>query len=348
MTSNKSAQQLFTKKNRTLSDYLNLFNTRNYFEDNNEIYNFNNERYKRLYNLNKLNKEKEEDYRQKMLKIRELNELSECSFVPKINKYFENKKENIFNNMNTNNSNSNNQNLFTEKSSSFGNKGKSEEMTDLIISDLLKRQDEWIKKKNQKMEINKQLEKNRVKQNLIFYPEINKNNQKIFNSMKIDTQEIVEDPESYKEYIVRNKKIKNNEINNNSKELSKFRNTKNKNNYDYDYTEHKLINKNFLNLNNSSKDSKSVDMKKNIKNKNMVYTKSKINNIKKINNEDIYSMIYLENKEKYENRTNEGFSEQEKKNIFNGKTQIEFKDALNIIHQKLINLDIFDDDEDDN
>ena len=59
-------------------------------------------------------------------------------------------------------------------------------------------------------------------------------------------------------------------------------------------------------------------------------------------------MIYLENKEKYENRTNEGFSEQEKKNIFNGKTQIEFKDALDIIHQKLINLDIFDDDEDDN
>ena len=166
---NKSAHQLFSKKSRTLSDYLNLFNTRNYFEENNEIYNINNKGYKRLYNLNKLNKEKEEDYRQKMLKIRELNELSECSFVPKINKDFENKKENIFNNININNSNSNNQNLFTEKSSSYGNKGKSEEMTDLIISDLLKRQDEWIKKKNQKMEINKQLEKNRVKENLIFF-----------------------------------------------------------------------------------------------------------------------------------------------------------------------------------
>ena len=314
MTSNKSAHQLFSKKSRTLSDYLNLFNTRNYFEENNEIYNINNKGYKRLYNLNKLNKEKEEDYRQKMLKIRELNELSECSFVPKINKDFENKKENIFNNININNSNSNNQNLFTEKSSSYGNKGKSEEMTDLIISDLLKRQDEWIKKKNQKMEINKQLEKNRAKENLIFFPEINKNNQKIFNSMKIDTQEIVEDPESYKEYIDRNKKAQKNNEMNNIKELSKVRNITNKNNYDY--TEHKLINKNFLNLNGSSKESKSVDMKKNFKNKNMIYTKSKINNINKINNEDIYSMIYLENKEKYENRKNEGFSEQEKKNIF--------------------------------
>ena len=246
MTNNKSAHNLRNKKNRTLSDYLKLFNTRNFFEESNDFYynetNVPNEGYKRLYNLNKINKEKEEDYRQRMLKLREFNELSECSFAPKVNKDFEYKKENIFNNININPNNTNN-NIFTDKSSSI-NKDKNEESTDIIISDLLKRQEEWIKKKNKKMEMNKQLEIDKVKEKLIFYPEINKNNQKIFDSMKINAQEIVEDPESYKEYIERNKKNqKNNETNNyNLKEINKIRNTINKN--DYDYTEHKLINKN--------------------------------------------------------------------------------------------------------
>ena len=54
-------------------------------------------------------------------------------------------------------------------------------------------------------------------------------------------------------------------------------------------------------------------------------------------------MIYKENKEKLEQRINEGFSEYENKNIFDGKIQIEFKEALDTIHQKLINLDIIDD-----
>ena len=345
MPKNKSAHNLYNKKSRTLTDYLQLFNTRNFFEEDNDIYyNAPNKGYKRLYNLNKIKKEKEEDYRQKMLKIREFNELSECSFAPKVNKDFESKKENIFNNININSNNTNNQNLFTDKSSSFGNKDKNEDMTDSLISDLLKRQDEWIKKKNKKMEINKQLEKERAKEKLIFYPEINKNNQKIFDSMKINAQEIVEDPESYKEFIDRNKKYqKNLETNNNLKEINKIRNSINKNNYDY--TEHKLLNKNNLNINsNKSKESKSVDMKKQIRNKNIIYTKTKINNI---NNNDIYNMIYLENKEKYENRKNEGFSEKEKKYIFNGKTQLEFKEALDVIHQKLINLDFYDESDDD-
>ena len=343
MTSNKSANNLLIKKDRTLSDYLNLFNTRNFFQENNNcnnnqiLYPIDNEGYKRLYNLSKLNKEKEEDYRQKMIKIRELNELSECSFYPKTNKDFENKKENIFNNININT----NQNILTDTSSSK-NKGKSEEMTDLIISDLLKRQEDWLNKKNKKMEMNKQLEKNRVNKKLIFSPEINKIN---LDFMKIDTQEVVLDPESYKDYIDRNKKVqKSNEINNNYK----TRNTWNKNsNNKYDYTEHKLIYKSNTYKSKSKSKNKSVDIKKQIGKNNMIYTKSKINNINDINNDDIYSMIYLQNKEKYENKINEGFSEQEKKKIFNGKNQIEFKEAINILHEKLINLDIFDDSDDD-
>ena len=97
-------------------------------------------------------------------------------------------------------------------------------------------------------------------------------------------------------------------------------------------------------MNRNYSNSKSVDIKKQ-KKKNIVYNKSKIN---EINNDDLYSLLYLENKEKYENRINEGFNEQEKKNIFNGKTQIEFKEALDILHDKLINLDIYEDSDDDN
>ena len=350
MTSNKSANQLLTKKDRTLSDYLKLFNTRNFFKENNEeeeendLYPVINEGYKRLYNLNKLNKEKEEDYRQKILKQRELNELSECSFFPKVNKDFEYKKENIFNNINNTNIN-NNQNLLTDKSSfSSKFKNKSDEVTDFIISDLLKRQEEWIEKKNKKIELNKEIQKNRVNKKLIFSPEINKIN---LDFMKIDAQEVVEDPESYKEFIDRNKKTqKNMEINNiNNNTTNKTRNTWNKkiSNYNYDYTEHRLINKNGINKN--KKNCKSVDIKRQKPKKNMIYTKTKIN---KINNDKIYALIYFENKEKYENRINEGFSEQEKKNIFNGKKQIEFKEALDILHDKLINLDILDDEDNEN
>jgi len=347
MTSNKSANNLLNKKDRTLSDYLKLFNTRNFnfFEETpTQIYQIPNEGYKRLYNLNKINKEKEEDYRNKILKQRELNELSECSFFPKTNKDFENKKENIFNNINFNN-NTNNQNLFTDKSSfDSKNKNKSEVMNDSIISDLLKRQDEWLKKKNKKMEINKQLEKNRANKKLIFSPEINKTN---LDFMKINTQEIVEDPESYKEFIDRNKK--NNkllEINTNNKiRYSWNKNSNNSNNSNYDYTEHRLINKSLLS-NKNYRNSKSTDIKKIKEKKNFMYNKSKIDDLK--NNDDIYSLLYMENKEKYENRINDGFNEQDKKNIFNGKTQIEFKEALDILHDRLINLNIFDDSDDDN
>ena len=52
--------------------------------------------------------------------------------------------------------------------------------------------------------------------------------------MKIDAQEIVADPESYKDYIDRNKKVqKNMEIINNIK-------IRNSCNNKYDYTEHKF------------------------------------------------------------------------------------------------------------
>ena len=170
--------------------------------------------------------------------------------------------------------------------------------------------------------------------------------------MKIETQEIVADPESYKEYIDRNKKILqnlgNSANNKKSKDFNKSKNSLNKNKYDY--TQHKLLNKNiiknisFNKSENKYKSSKSVDSKRNIIKKSIPISKSKINNIK---DEDIYSMIYFDSKEKYEDKINEGFTEQEKKNIFNGKSQIEFSEALDLLHKCLINLDIFDESDDE-
>lgn len=164
------------------------------------------------------------------------------------------------------------------------------------------------------MEINKQIENNKAKEKLIFAPEINRNNQKIFDDMKIETQEIVADPESYKEYIDRNKKyIPNYGMNNSSnKEYNKTKN--NLNNIKYDYTKHKLVNNSIIsNISfnkNKYKNSKSVDSKRQIIRKSIPISKSKISNIK---DEDIYAMVYFDSKEKYENRINEGFSEMEKK-----------------------------------
>lgn len=331
-TKNKSAHQLIRKKDRTIEDYLELFSGRNTEE---EITTATNDRYKRLYNLSKVNRAKAEDFRQKMKEQREMEELAECSFVPKINKEYKYKKVNFIKSKNS----------FIDKSKL---KERGEEITDQIIQDLLKRQDEWVKKKNKKMEINKLKETNRVKENLLFAPEINRNKQKLFNDMKIETQEIVADPESYKEYIDRNKKsIKNSDNKHSSKDFRKIKHSLNNNKYDY--TEHKLLKKNIIKTTSLSKSqykqSKSVDSKKNIIRKNVPFSKSKISNIK---NEDIYSMIYFDSKEKFENRINDGFSEQEKKNIFKGKTQLEFKEAMDMLHQVLLNLDIIDDNDDIN
>ena len=338
---NKSAHQLMNKKDRTIEDYIELFSGRNTDED--EITTATNDRYKQLYNLNKINQAKAEIYRQKMKEQQELKELAECSFAPKINKEYKYKPVKFCYSKNS----------FSDKSK---RKERNEDITDQIMQDLLKRQDEWVKKKNKKMERNKLIEKNRVKNELIFAPEINRNKSKIINDMKIETQEIVADPESYKEYIDRNKKILQNLGNNTNisknKDFNKSKNLLNKNKYDY--TQHKLLNKNIIKtipINKSSnkyKGSKSVDSKRNIIKKSIPISKSKINNIK---DEDIYSMIYFDSKEKYEDRINEGFSEKEKKNIFNGKTQVEFKEALDILHKCLFNLDIYeesDDEEKDN
>ena len=331
---NKSAHQLINKKDRTIEEYIELFSGRN--NDEEEITTATNDRYKYLYNLNKINQAKAEIYRQKMKEKRDMEELAECSFAPKINKEYKYKEMKSFNNKNS----------FSDKTK---RREKEDDINAQIIQDLLKRQEEWVKKKNKKMEKNKLIIKNRTKSELIFAPEINRNKNKIINDMKIETQEIVADPESYKEYIDRNKKIIHNSANKSKNNCFnkdyKIKNSLNKNKYDY--TKHKLLNKNIIKTisYNKNKASKSVDSKKSIIKKSIPISKSKITNIK---DEDIYSMIYFDSKEKYENRINEGFSEQEKKDIFNGKTQVEFKEALDILHKCLINLDIFDDNNDNN
>ena len=337
---NKSAYQLLRKKDRTIEDYIELFSGRNIDEE--EVTTATNDRYKRLYNLSKINQAKAELYRQKMKEQRDIEELAECSFAPKINKGYKYKEAQIIIN----------KNLYTDKSK---RRQKTEDITDQIVQDLLKRQEEWVNKKNNKIERKKIIENNRVKNELIFSPEINRNYQKVINDMRIETQEIVADPESYKEFIDRNKKNLQNfskNISTNNIIIKDYnKNKKSLNNNKYDYTEHKLLNKNIIknisfnkDKNNlKSKGSKSVDSKRSIIKKCIPISKSKINKIK---NEDIYSMVYFDSKEKYENRINDGFSEEEKKNIFNGKTQVEFKEALDTLHNCLINLDIFDDNDD--
>jgi len=325
------------KKERTIEDYLDLFSGRNNEE---EFTSGHNDRCNKLYNLSIIKRAKEEHYRQKVIEQRDRDELAECSFVPKINKNYKYKelKYNI------------NNNEPLDKQKIFE---KQDEPIDQNIQNLLKRQDEWIQKKKLKMEKTKENEKKR--QNFMFSPEINKNNKKILDFMKLETQQIVADPESYKEFIDRNKKpqktnlYKNNNIEYNNKQNNVY--SKNKNgmyNNKYDYTEHKLLNNNLVkstsyNQGYKVRAYKSVDFKKQLAKKNIPLSKTQINNI---NDEDIYTLIYLDSKDKYENRINDGFNEQEIKNIFNGKSQLEFKEALDILHEKLLDLDILGENDD--
>ena len=146
-TKNKSSYQLMNKRERSIEEYLELFSRRNIEQEETSSLN---DRYKHLYNLNKINQEKIENYRKKMKEEKELAEMAECSFNPKINKDYKYKDLKLYSN---------------KTSYSHGHKSKRkeqiEEISDENIKDLLKRQDEWIKKKNKKMEINKLIEKNR-------------------------------------------------------------------------------------------------------------------------------------------------------------------------------------------
>ena len=174
------------KKERTVADYLSLFSGRC---DNIESFNMPNNRHEKLYNLSKFKKQKDEQFRQKMQEKRAQEELAECTFAPKINKSYKKRQQSAPKRINKNNNN------YASKIIE----------PDPKFSEIFKRQNDWADGINKRNLLIKKNEENKDIEQFSFIPEINK---KSLNYLKTDTQDIVKDPESYKEYIDMKKKFK--------------------------------------------------------------------------------------------------------------------------------------------
>ena len=304
-------------------------------------------KYQQLYENYKIQKTKKENYRKKILSEREKNELAECSFSPKLNK---NKHLFIKQNFEPNN-----------KEAHINNKIKTKELlkTDSNTGNLVERQNQWLENKNNKLKQKIVMEAIKSVEGCVFKPEIKKINKNLISNLKVETNRIVEKPDSYINYIKRNKKVRENKNNNKLNDYpvtkdwkSPFKNRTLKIN-DYDYTKHELTENNYLFKNKSSsnynKDFSNNLQNKLFKNKEMKTIKSipisklKITNI---SNNELYSMIYNNEKEKIEKNL-EDYTEENIEKVFQGKNQIYFKQAMEGLHNSLINLNISDEDSDD-
>ena len=304
-------------------------------------------KYQQLYENYKIQKTKKENYRKKIISEREKNELAECSFSPKINK-----KTNIFI-----------KKIFDpiNKEAHTNNKLKAKELlkTDSNTANLIERQNQWLEKKNNKLKQKIVTEAIKSVEGCVFKPEIKKINRSLISNLKIETNRIVEKPDSYINYIKRNKKVRENKINNKLNDYPVIKDWKSpiKNRTlkinDYDYTKHELTDNNYL-FKNKSSSNYNMDFSNNLQNKllkskevktikSIPISKLKITNI---SNNELYSMIYNNEKEKIEKNL-EDYTEENIEKIFQGKNQIYFKQAMEGLHNSLINLNISDEDNDD-
>ena len=299
-------------------------------------------KYQQLYENYKIQKTKKENYRKKVLSEREKNELVECSFSPKLNK-----KKNLFIKKSfypINKENHINNNLKT----------KGLLKTDPNTTDLIERQNQWLENKNNKLKQKIVMEAIRSVEGCVFKPEIKKINKNLISNLKVETNRIVEKPDSYINYIQRNKKVRENKINNKLNDYpiikdwkSPIKNRTLKIN-DYDYTKHELTENNYL-FKNKSSSNYIIDFSNNLQNKlfkskevktikSIPISKLKITNI---SNNELYSMIYNNEKEKIEKNL-EDYTEENIEKIFQGKNQIYFKQAMEGLHNSLIELNISD------
>ena len=330
----------------------NPFNKKKYFkkenhskEKPNSSEKIHQKRFQQLYEAYKTQKTKEEEFRKKMISEREKNELAECSFNPKLTK---------------------NNSLFKKKpfegiSNEDRNKNKlrSRELlkSDSNIEDLIDRQNKWLENKNNKL--NQRIVADAIKNigGCVFEPEIKKINDKMISNFKKASYKIVEKPDSYLNYIKKNKKFKENKNNSNNKDYKKTKNGRspNKNKLlkdnDYDYTKHELTENSYLLKNRSNSNfnisnnfsNKSFKIKQKMK-RSIPISKLKLTNI---SDDELYSMIYISEKEKIEKNIHDYTSENMEK-LFGDKKQILFKQALEDLHQALINLNISDGEDVDN
>lgn len=301
-------------------------------------------KFQKLYNDYKTQKTKEEEYRQKMLSEREKKELAECSFNPKLTKKNSLYKKKPF------------EALTQEDKNKNKIKGQERLKSDSKIINLINRQNKWLENKNNKL--NQRIVADAIKkvEGCVFEPKIKNISNKISSNLKTESHKLVEKPDSYLNFINKTKKYR--ESKKSSKDKIKIKNWKSPNrnkiimDNDYDYTRHELTDNNYLLKNNSSSNynvnisnsisTKSFKDKERMK-KSIPISKLKLTNI---SNDELYSMIYYNAKEKINKSLNIYLDENIQK-LFGDKNQIYFRQAMEGLHQSLINLDLSDNEEDD-
>ena len=324
------------------------------------------DKYELLYKNYSTNKIRKELKRQKIIEEKEKNEMAECSFNPKINGSPNFKKKSNVKNLKQNNINN--------------NKVRNKEKHQKLVSkqqnkNFYYRQTKWLEEKNKKIDHKKIEEAFKNIEGCVFEPEINK---QITNNFKTESLKLVEDPFSYMNFIKRlkkgreeNQKKKSIELRNHEIKTAKSPPVRNKfkqkyNNYDY--TKHELSENCFL-IKSSSKTKHSLSKNKSNENlkksnnettntfhtqrnfgekfvgnkKSLPFSKMKITNI---TNDELYALVYMNEKEKFEKNVID-YTEENMYNVFEGKKQVTFKQALENLHNILINIDFNDKDDDE-
>lgn len=310
----------------------------------------NNKKFQQLYDNYKYQKTKEERYRQKILSEREKNEMAECSFSPRLSKNNKNFKKKPFE-------------AITQEERD-NNKIKTKELlkSDINFLNLIERQNKWLEKKNNKLNYKIVEEAIKTIDGCVFKPEIKRINKKVITNLKQESNKIVENTDSYVNYIKRNKKCRENQKNKKNNMAYEYPITKHwksphKNRVikynNYDYTRHELTENSYLLKNKSNSNyktnistalsNKSFRNKETKTIKSIPISKLKITNI---SNDELYSIIYLTEKEKIEKNLNDYTNENVEK-IFGEKKQINFRKAMEGLHNTLINMNLNDDSYDD-
>ena len=297
-------------------------------------------KFEELYQNYKTRKAKNELLKQRILSEREQKDLTECTFTPKITKL-----KNIFIKKPV---------KLTLKEEALKNQKANKIQLESHLTDLINRQNEWLE--NKKNRLNRRIVAETMKnlEKCVFEPKIQKPNKKTIYNLRSEARKIIEKPDSYLNFITKNREFRKNKSNSKFYEYPiskglvsprKFRLLKLNKINDYDYTKHQLTERSLIfknqsksNLNNNlsiSLSNKSFHIKKKEPRKTSVpSSKLKINNI---TDDELYKMVSLKEKEKI-NKEMKEHTDENMDSLFQGKDKVNFKEAMDRLHYALVNL----------
>ena len=224
------------------------------------------------------------------------------------------------------------------------------------------RQNQWLENKNDKLNRRIVTETMKNMEKCVFEPQIQKVRKRTISNMKTEAQKIIGKPDSYLNYIHKNRYFRKSRSNSRSYEYPitgdwkspyKIKHSKINRRNNYDYTKHQLTEKSFM-LKNKSNSNSNNNISISSSNKSFnAKEKSKVNNpiskidINNLNADELYKMIYLKEKEKI-NQDIKDYTDENIEKLFKGKEYIYFKKAMERVHTVLVNLNLDEEKENKN